>query len=118
MRVIHSQLLGIDQGSVVMFSDFEDDGPMWAGSGERTMRHRVRFDEGFRAPPVVRVWLGMWDTDHRVNARADITAENITAEGFEIVFTTWGDSRLARVRAEWLALGEVDHPDDDAWAAL
>ena len=38
----------------------------------------------------------------------------MTETGFEIVFRTWGDTRVARVRADWLALGEVAD-EDDAW---
>jgi hypothetical protein len=29
-----------------------------------------------------------------------------------IVFRTWGDTRVARVRADWLAIGEVRGEDD------
>jgi len=29
------------------------------------------------------------------------------------VFRTWGDSKVARIRADWMAVGEV--ADDDAW---
>jgi len=54
----------------------------------------------------------MWDIDHTTNQRMDIAAENITEAGFDLVFWTWGDTRIARVRADWLALGEVQHEDD------
>jgi hypothetical protein len=42
----------------------------------------------------------------------DISAETITVEGFVIVFRTWGDSRVARVRADWLAIGALRGEDD------
>jgi hypothetical protein len=29
-----------------------------------------------------------------------------------IVFRTWGDTRVARVRADWLAIGALPHEDD------
>jgi hypothetical protein len=54
----------------------------------------------------------MWDMDQKTNNRADIAAEKITKTGFFIVFRTWGDTRVARIRADWLALGEL-HSDDD-----
>lgn len=44
--------------------------------------------------------------------RADIQAVNITAEGFELQFSTWGDTRVARVRASWMAIGPLRHEDD------
>ena len=39
--------------------------------------------------------------------RADLTAENVSEKGFHLVFRTWGDTRVARVRADWLAIGAV-----------
>ncbi len=58
--------------------------------------------------------MTMWDLDQKTNQRVDIAAESITTEGFEIVFRTWGDTRVARVRADWIAMGEV--ADEDDWA--
>ena len=50
----------------------------------------------------------------QANQRADSRADGITASGFDIVFHTWGDTRVARIRAEWLAIGAVPHKDDFA----
>ena len=105
--------IGILQGSRVLFSDFADGGMMWTGTGNRESRFLVTFKDAFRDAPVVTVGISMWDMDHKTNSRADITAENITAKGFHIVFKTWGDTRVARVRADWLAIGPVS--DDDDW---
>lgn len=113
MRRITSGTMGIEQGSRVLFSDFADDGVMWTGHGDRESRHIVKFKETFRQPPNVMVSISMWDTDHKTNARADITAENITEKDFHLVFRTWGDTRIARIRADWIALGPVK--DDDDW---
>lgn len=77
------------------------------------MRQQQNFKDAFLAPPVVTVGISMWDLDHKTNSRVDILAENVTATGFEIVFRTWGDTRVARVRADWMALGSVK--DDDNW---
>lgn len=112
MWKIRTHRLGIDQGNQVLFSDYEHDGEMWAGEGERAFRQPVAFAEAFLAPPVVKIGMSMWDIDSSANGRMDISAENITAEGFDIVFRTWGDSKVARVRADWMALGEVTHEDD------
>jgi hypothetical protein len=51
--------------------------------------------------------------DQKTNSRVDLVAENITTEGFHIVFRTWGDTRIARVRADWMAIGAVQ--DEDNW---
>lgn len=104
---------GIEQGTRILFSDFAHDGAMWTGSGPREVRQAQSFKEAFLAPPVVTVGISMWDMDHKTNSRVDILAENVTATGFEIVFRTWGDTRVARVRADWMALGAVK--DDDNW---
>jgi len=105
--------IGIDQGTKVLFSDFEDGGPMWVGDGPREKRHKVRFSEKFQAPPSVQVSLSMWDLDQKTNPRADISAQEITKSGFSLVFQTWADTRIARVRADWMAIGEL--PDDENW---
>jgi hypothetical protein len=105
--------LGVERGSRILFSDVEDGGPMWTGEGPRERRHHVAFSEPFLAPPVVTVSLGMWDLDHATNARVDLTAEEIGRDGFVVVFRTWGDTRVARIRADWLAIGPLR--DDEAW---
>jgi hypothetical protein len=112
MRRLDSHLTGIDQGSIVLFSDYQDGGAMWTGNGPRELRRAVKYSEPFMSDPAVQVSMSMWDMDQKSNQRADISAENITCKGFEIVFRTWGDTRVARVRADWLAIGEVKGEDD------
>jgi hypothetical protein len=113
MKRISAAQVGILQGSRVMFSDFADGGPMWTAAGDRESRHEITFDTAFLEPPSVMVSLAMWDVDHKHNGRMDLRAERITATGFDLVFRTWQDSRVARVRADWLAIGPVR--DDEDW---
>lgn len=112
MKRISSGSVGIEQGSRVLFSDFADGGVMWTGQGARESRHLVAFKEAFSEPPSVMASMSMWDIDHKHTSRADITAENISETGFHLVFRTWGDTRVARVRAEWMAIGPVKSEDD------
>lgn len=112
MKRLRNHLIGVDQGDLILFSDFENGGPMWTGSGPRVSRTTVTFSESFRTAPNVQVGLSMWDLDGASNVRTDISAEDITEAGFEIVFRTWGDSRVARVRANWMAIGELRHSDE------
>ena len=107
-----SGLIGIEQGSRILFSDFVHDGAMWTGSGPREVRQHETFKEVFVAPPLVTVGISMWDMDHKSNSRVDIVAENVTATGFEIVFRTWADTRIARIRADWMAIGKASDEDD------
>lgn len=112
MKRVTRGSLGILQGSRVLFSDFADGGPMWTGEGPRESRFIVTFSEAFVEPPAVMLGLSMWDMDHQHNSRVDISADVITAAGFHIVFRTWGDTRVARVRADWTALGPIRDADD------
>jgi hypothetical protein len=50
--------------------------------------------------------------DQKTNSRADLSTENITAEGFHLVFKTWGDTRVTRVRADWTAMGRAKDAED------
>lgn len=113
MKKISSGSIGIQQGSRVLFSDFADGGPMWTGQGDRESRHVVTFREAFVEPPVVTVSVSMWDIDNAHVSRGDLSAEKVTAKGFQLVFRTWGDTRIARIRADWTAIGAVR--DDDDW---
>lgn len=111
LRFSHTAV-GIQQGSAFLFSAFEDGGPMWTGSGPRVERVGVSFPAPFRGVPLVHVGLSMWDISVDGNQRVDITAEEVTPQGFTLVFRTWGDTRVARVRADWLAIGPAGHVDD------
>lgn len=112
MRRFDHHAVGVCQGSALLFSAFEDQGEMWSGHGHRLVRHAVTFEEAFAGPPVVHVSIAMWDIDGQANQRADICAEAVSRTGFDILFQTWGDTRVARIRAEWLAIGPVAHLDD------
>ncbi len=113
MKKFRSALIGVDQGVEPLFNDFEHGGEMWTGEGPRERRVRVKFSEPFRTPPAVMVALSLWDTDASVNQRIDLKAERIGRKGFTIRFTTWGDSRIARVHAAWMAIGELE--DEELW---
>ncbi len=113
MKRIYASTIGVDQGSEMLFSDFDTDGDMWTGDGERERRVSVSFSENFKNAPNVMVSLEMFDMDNQTNQRAEIIVENITCTGCEIVFKTWGDTKIARARAAWMAIGGVDA--DDNW---
>ncbi len=112
MERIEGQTFGVEKGSVALFSDFETGGAMWTGEGPRLVRSNVAFSTPFRACPTVFVAPEMWDYDVSANIRGDLTAEAVTPEGFDIVFKVWGDTRVARLRAVWMALGPLPHADD------
>lgn len=110
---LRSHLIGIDQGEVILFSDFDKDGAMWVGSGPRKAVAKVKFAENYIARPAVHCWLSMQDIANDSNLRTDVQAEDVTSEDFTIVFRTWGDTRIARLRVGWQSIGEL--ADDDDW---
>ncbi len=95
-----------------MVSDFDTQGPMWTGTGDRSHRQKVEFDDRFVAPPIVHLSIGMWDLDSDRNQRGDLQVENVTLTGFDILFRTWGDTRIARMRVQWMAIGAVPDEQD------
>ena len=48
--------------------------------------------------------------------RADVVAETVTETGFDLVFRTWDDTRVARARIGWMAIGELI--DEDDWDVM
>lgn len=112
MRKIGRHAIGLQTGDTVLFSDFEQDGKMWTGSGPRMTRVSVLFSEPFREAPVVHVGLSMWDVSNSANTRMEVGAEDVTETGFAIVFRTWADTQVARVRVAWLAIGAVTDAED------
>lgn len=108
-----SGAIAVAQGHDVLFEHFQDGGDMWTGTGSRELRKPVVFREAFRENPVVHCSLTLWDVDSARNLRADIEADNITPTGFDLVFRTWGDTRIARLRVSWMAIGGMC--SEDSW---
>lgn len=113
MRKLHRGVSAIADGEALLFSHFADGGEMWTGQGERTVSRELRFDGAFLEPPAVRLWVALWDVCNEANLRLDLRADNIGCESFLAVASTWGDSRIARLRIAWLAIGVV--ADDERW---
>lgn len=113
MKKLRSHTIGVENGDVVLFSDYEDGGEMWTGSGQRERRLAVVFSEAFSQPPTVQLSPSLWDLDTKTIMRAEIISENTTESGFDLVFRTWGDTRIARMRIAWMAIGPL--PADDDW---
>ena len=112
MKRISDAAVGVQTGMALMFSAFEDGSEMWTGEGPRVVVQHVSFDERFLQPLAVHVSISMWDMEGSANQRADIQAVNVRNEGFDIQFRTWGDTRVARIRASWMAVGGVPYHDN------
>ena len=112
MKKLRSHTIAIASGDVTLFTDYEDGGEMWTGQGQRERRRTVRFAEEYKLPPTVHLSPSLWDLDTATIMRADIAAENVTRKGFDMVFRTWDDTRVARMRIAWMAIGEMAEIDD------
>ncbi len=112
MKSFRTHPIGVDQSEEVLFSEFAEGGDMWTGKGPRERRTTIKFSEPFRSAPIVQIGVSLWDVDTSSALRAELSAENVTPEGFEAVFRTWSDTRIAGIRAAWMAIGEVPHDDD------
>ena len=112
MQKIRSNLIGIDEGSFTLFSHYDTGGKMWNGSGPREVKRLITFSEPFASPPSVHVAITMWDVDHSRNKRVDYRTDAITTTDFSVIFRTWSDTKIARVRMSWRAIGEVPDPDN------
>jgi hypothetical protein len=75
------------------------------GDGDRSFRQYVAFQRSFRNPPLVHLGIAGFDIANQDAARLTATVANVTAEGFEIVLSTWLHTRVWRVDVNWLALG-------------
>ncbi|MFD1882663.1 H-type lectin domain-containing protein [Paracoccus pacificus] len=112
MKKINNNAVGVCRGSELMFSSYDNDGEMWSGQGSRFIVRRVTFPTPFLTSPIVHVSISMWDIARDSNQRAHIEAADVAPDGFDLVFRTWSDTRVARIRADWLAIGELDYDDD------
>jgi hypothetical protein len=112
MLKVTTHAVGVEQGDV-LFSHYEEGGSLWRGEGRREARTEVRFSQPFAKVPLVQVAISMWDIADGANSRVDAKAEEVGPEGFSLVLRTWGDTRVARARVGWLAIGTV--PDPEVW---
>ena len=74
--------------------------------GERTFRAHIAFEVGFVAAPLVHVGLAGFDIDHGASSRLTLRAESITPSGFNVVLTTWLDTKVYAAAVSWLAIGQ------------
>lgn len=65
---------------------------------------RVNFDEPFASPPEVLVSLTQIDQETRGAAILRILVTAVDADGFNFNLHTWCDTRVARARADWIAV--------------
>ena len=105
MAKINSSVLATEQGELLIFSDLEDRGDMWTGSGDRSRTARVKFTEKFREKPLVSIAIKMIDAENSANLRYDLVLEDVDVTGFDVRLKTWGDTKIIRASINWTAIG-------------
>ncbi len=113
MATPQTEVSVVQSGTVQVFDHYESNGPMWTGEGDREVREKVTFDRSFQQAPKVFVSMTMADAESSTNLRYDLRVENVSGSDFEIIFRTWNDSRWARVRVNWIAIGSTIR--DEYW---
>ena len=90
-----------------IFNHVDRNEPMWAGDGDRAVRVPVQFAAPFHKPPHITVGISGIDSSRAQNLRFNISAEEITRDGFVLCFVTWDDTKIARASASWSAIGSA-----------
>ena len=99
-RIENEGLVVVESGEASRVNDTA----MKNGSGERTAIESIVFKNELREPPTIQVSLAGLNTDSGFNSRIEVSAKNITLEGFDIVMRTWGPSNVHFVKVNWIAL--------------
>jgi hypothetical protein len=117
-KVLKTGSIQVISAAGELFNHVDDNLPMWAETGDRSVRLTVTFDEPFGETPALTLGVIGLDCDHNTNLRYSLSAEKVFREGFEVVFVTWGDTRIARTSVSWQAIGSpVSEPPPVARAS-
>lgn len=76
---------------------------LYEGTGYRAYTQTVTFTHSFVGTPRVVANLGHIHVDRTTNPLIGVTAENITQNGFDLVFYTWNDAKVFGAVARWIA---------------
>jgi H-type lectin domain len=75
------------------------------GSGQREFRRTIPFERTLKNPKVLVALSGI-DADTNVGLRVSVSAQKVNATGFDLVFSSWAESRIFGVTGDWMAYGE------------
>lgn len=97
--------LQIIVGEGEVFNHVDTNNYMWSGEGDRVVRQALQFDLPFSNLPLISLGVTGVDASRAQNQRYYLRAENVTRFGFDLVFITWDDTKIARACASWTATG-------------
>jgi hypothetical protein len=75
------------------------------GYGDITRVAYVKFKTPFKSIPQIYVSPNFFDIYSKNNFRLNVYYQNVTKEGFEIVFFKWYNTYIHGISALWLAIG-------------
>lgn len=75
----------------------------WPNSPVRNNRVNVSFPKPFASPPRIVLGISDYDCDRNFNTRLQVTAENITTHGFQLVADSWATSNTWILGISWIA---------------
>lgn len=87
------------------YSVTPDTWTLLSGTGERKFTTHVDFKEPYKQPPVVVLSISGMDVLNSANNRLVVAPKNVTANGFDVEYKTWGDSQIWSVFLNWTAFG-------------
>ena len=90
-----------------IFNHVDRNEPMWSDEGDREVRVQVAFAAPYHKPPHITIGLSGIDSSRGQNLRFNLTAEDVTRDGFVIQFVTWDDTKIARASVTWSAIGSA-----------
>ena len=93
----------VETGSALVFAHYPDK-YMWTGSGDRAVTVYVKFAHPKDGVPKVSAALGAIDAGNGHNMRVALAVQDIDERGFNLVASTWGDTQLAQVNGNWIAI--------------
>jgi hypothetical protein len=77
------------------------------GEGERHFEYAVKFEQPFEEVPQILVALNHLDVESHTALRLSVTAEKISASGFTLRYSTWANTQVFSVGAQWIAFHEA-----------
>lgn len=77
--------------------------PVDAGEGRRHFDHEVKFGQRFDDVPHVLVALNQLEIESKAALTLRVTAEEISASGFVLRYTTGGNTEIFGVGTQWIA---------------
>ena len=96
--------------AVVTLDQYAPDWTLAENSHELESREfvtHILFDAPFSNTPIVHIGLSGFDIDQRDSARISVQATAITSTGFDMRIKSWQNTRVYKVEASWIAMGQA-----------